>query len=496
MRRLRPFLLALTIVALSKNASADAATALSKAAAALDPEVRAFVKVAAPVIALTRVRIVDGTGAAARDNQTLIIADGRIAAIGDATVAIPAGAQTLDLSGYTIVPGLVGMHDHLFYPGPVPSELSLPVPETFARLYLAGGVTTIRTAGSMEPYTDLEVKRRIDQGRLAGPTIYVTGPYLEGVGQDNPQMHQLSGPDDARRMVEFWAAQGVTSFKAYTHVTHDELAAAIDAAHQRGLKITGHLCSISFSEAIALGIDNLEHGPFSTASDFVSGKVRDKCPRQIDRVTAALKAPVESAAVQAMIRDLVRHNVALTSTLAVMETNVPNRPPLQPRVLAALIPELQADFLALRVWFSDPVAVARSFKLKSSPWPQLFKSEMEFERAFVRAGGLLVAGADPTGQGGVLAGFGDQREVELLVEAGFTPTEAIHIATANGAKLLGASDQIGTIAVGKRADLVAIRGNPLRDIAEIERVEIVFKDGVGYDSAKLIESVRGTVGLR
>ena len=121
---------------------------------------------------------------------------------------------------------------------------------------------------------------------------------------------------------------------------------------------------------------------------------------------------------------------------------------------------------------------------------------MEFEYAFVRAGGLLLAGLDPTGIGGVIAGFGDQREVELLVEAGFSPVEAIHIATANGAQYLGEADRIGTIAAGKQADLVVIKGDPLQKIDDIENVEIVFKDGIGYDSAKLIESVRGMVGSR
>jgi hypothetical protein len=121
---------------------------------------------------------------------------------------------------------------------------------------------------------------------------------------------------------------------------------------------------------------------------------------------------------------------------------------------------------------------------------------MEFELAFVRAGGLLLAGPDPTGYGGVLPGFGDQREVELLVEAGFSPLEAIKIATYNGALYLGAQDQFGTIAVGKLADMVLIKGNPGQDIADIEKVELVFKEGLGYDSAKLLESARSLVGIR
>ena len=117
------------------------------------------------------------------------------------------------------------------------------------------------------------------------------------------------------------------------------------------------------------------------------------------------------------------------------------------------------------------------------------------ELRFARAGGLLLAGTDPTGGGGVIPGFSDQRQVELLVGSGFTPLEAIRICTLNGATYLGRADRIGSIAAGKQADLVVLRGNPAADIADIENVELVFKQGVAYDPAKLIASVAGKVGL-
>jgi amidohydrolase family protein len=172
--------------------------------------------------------------------------------------------------------------------------------------------------------------------------------------------------------------------------------------------------------------------------------------------------------------------------LPVFETFVPNRPPLEDRVINAMVPEAREAYLTTR---------ARIGSQPGSDEATLLKKEMDFERAFVKAGGLLLAGEDPTGYGGDLAGFGDQREVELLVEAGFTPLEALRIASANGAQFLGESDRIGTLAAGKAANLVVIKGNPSKDIADLEKVEIVFKEGVGYDSAALIESVRGSVGL-
>jgi len=471
------------------------AVAVTQTAPTLSKEVLELVSVEAPVVALKNVRVIDGTGAPPREDQTIIISDGKIQGIGPAaTAAVPAGSKEMDLSGYTVIPGLVGMHDHLFYPAPssparaAGGSLALyhEMGFSFPRLYLACGVTTIRTTGSIEPQTDLELAKLVDAGKMAGPKIHVTAPYLEGLGSFTPVMHELTGPEDARRSVEYWTEQGATSYKAYMHITRAELAAAVKAAHAHKLKVTGHLCSIGFREAAAIGIDDLEHG-LIVDSEFVPGKKPDGCPSSKERQDSLLALDLQGAAAREMIRDLVAHHVAMTSTLPVFETSVPARPPLSARVLDALAPESRADYLAGR---------ARAAERPDNPAAALFKQEMEFERAFVEAGGLLLAGEDPTGYGGVLAGFGDQREAELLVEAGFTPIEAIRIATENGARFLGEADRIGTLAPGKQADLVVIHGDPSKTISDIEKVEIVFKQGVGYDSAKLIDSVRGTVGLR
>jgi len=459
---------------------------LAQSAAMLSPDVKQYVRVSAPAVALEHVRVIDGTGAAPAENQTVVIADGKIQSLGAAdAAAIPAGAQILDLSGYTVIPGLVGMHDHLFYPSgrvPVYNEMAY----SFPKLYLAAGVTTIRTTGSIEPYTDLELKREIDAGLVPGPKIDVTGPYLEGPGAYTPQMHQLTGPDDARRLVDYWADEGVTSFKAYMHITPAELSAAIAAAHKRGLKITGHLCSIGFRQAADLGIDDLEHG-LLVDTEFNPGKVAGVCDNSPTYPTIA-KLDLESAPVQGMIKDLIERRVAVTSTLPVFETFVPNRPPLEARVLDALLPQAQIDYLRGRARVAtDPRSISYA--------AAFFKKEMDFERMFAKDGGLLLAGEDPTGYGGVLAGFGDQREVELLVEAGFTPLEAIRICTYNGAEFLGQLQNIGTIAPGKSADLAVIHGDPSKNVSDIEKVEIVFKDGIGYDSAKLIDASRNQVAL-
>ena len=448
----------------------------------LSAAVRAFVAVDTPVVALTHARVVDGTGAPARDEQTVVIRNGRIAALGSSrSVAIPAGAQVIDLTGKTIIPGLVMVHEHLYYPtGP---GVYANLEESFTRLYLAGGVTSMRTGGNMNGYGDFGIKRDIDAGKKAGPWIDATAPYLEGPGLGLDQVHELTGPDDARRMVNFWADAGATSFKAYMHITRAELGAAIEEAHRRGLKLTGHLCSVTYREAAALGIDDLEHG-FFVATDFVTGKKPDECPGQAAGQKALGGVDPNGDAMRSLIAELVRHHVAITSTLTIFETFVPGRP--LPPGLDVLEPQLRAQFEQRHA------AIAAN---ATSAWGPLFAKARAMELAFARAGGLLLVGTDPTGYGGVIPGYSNQHALELLVESGFTPLEAIRIGTLNGATFLGRADRVGSIAVGKQADLVVVAGDPATRIGDVRNVQIVFKHGIGYDPAKLIESVRGKVGL-
>ncbi|MDP9261693.1 MAG: amidohydrolase family protein, partial [Actinomycetota bacterium] len=316
-----------------------------------------------------------------------------------------------------------------------------------------------------------------------GPWIDATAPYLEGPGLGLDQVHELTGVDDARRMVNYWADAGATSFKAYMHITRAELGAAIEEARKRGLKLTGHLCSVTYREAAVLGIDNLEHG-FFAATDFVTDKKPDECPGQAAARTAFAAVDPNGDAVRSLIAELLTRRVALTSTLTVFETSVPGRP--LPPGLDVLEPQLRAQFEQRH---------AATAANTSSPYASLFAKARAMELAFSRAGGLLLAGTDPTGGGGVIPGYSNQHELELLVESGFTPLEAIRIGTLNGATFLGRASHVGSIAVGKDADLVVVAGDPATRIADVRNVQIVFKQGVGYDPAKLLESVRGKVGL-
>ncbi len=464
--------------------AAAVATSALLAAQAQTPNPNApanFITVNSPVTVLTHVRVIDGTGAPARENQTLVIRDGRIAEVGGVTsITLPAGANIIDLPGRSVMPGLVMMHEHLYYPtGPgVYGQLG----ESFTRLYLAGGVTTMRTGGNTNGIMDVNLAQRIDAGDMAGPAIDVTAPYLNG---PSPflQMYGLKDADDARRQASYWADMGATSFKAYMQITRAELKASIEEAHRRGLKVTGHLCSVTYGEAADLGIDNLEHG-FFAATDFVADKQPDTCPGQTRGQQSIAALDENSAPFAALVKKLVDRRVALTSTLTVFETMTPGRP--MPRGLDVLTPQLRDQFQR---------AHDRVQQTAASTYATLFPKAMRMERAFVKAGGVLTAGTDPTGSGGVIPGFADQRQLELLVEEGFTPLQAISIGTLNGAKYLGREATIGTIAAGKQADLVIVNGDPSTTIADVRRVETVFRKGVGYDPAKLIASVSGQVGL-
>jgi imidazolonepropionase-like amidohydrolase len=441
-----------------------------------------FVSVDAEVVALVNARVVDGTGAPAREGQTLLLRGGRIEAVGpSAELRIPEGAETVDLSGKTVLPGFVMLHEHLYYPTGPGHYANLSA--SFAPLYLAGGVTSMRTGGNLNGYGELGIRDAIDAGRVPGPWVDATAPYLDMAGTGLAQMHALEDADDARRMVRFWADAGATSFKAYMNITRDALGAAIEEAHARGLRVTGHLCSVTLAEAAALGIDNVEHA-FFAATDFVEGKTPDRCPGQGVGQRALAEVTPEDPRFQALVATLIEHGVALTSTLPVFETFTPGRP--LPPGLHVLTPELRALYEARH---------ASTARNENSLYTRLYPQAAALEVAFVRAGGLLVAGTDPTGGGGVIPGFSNQRTVELLVEAGFTPLEAIRIVTLNGAISLGRDDLVGSIEPGKLADLVVVEGSPDLDPTHIRNLELVFRQGVGFDPVRLIRSVEGRVGL-
>ena len=467
----------LSIAAFSQNTFSD--------------ETKKYIEYNDSVTVFKNALLIDGKGNAARPHQTVIIRNGKIDWVGnDEKAVIPAGANTIELNGKTLMPGLVMLHEHMYISAhfmapryPHLKQLAF----TFPRLYLAAGATTIRTCGSIEPYSDLRIKKDIELGFLPGPSIELTAPYIEGEIAYFPQMKENKTPEEAAAFVNHWAQEGFTSFKAYIGMDKPTLQAAIDAAHKRKLKVTAHLDAVTYREAAVLGIDNLEHG-FIACTDFVDGKKENKRPAPGAAYKSLANVDVQSDSIKKFIQFLIDRKVGITSSLAVFEAITSTQPRPDADAIAAMSPDTR-DFYLQRLAVIQSTAGLTDFD-------KAFVKTAAMEKLFYNMGGLLTVGTDPTGIGGTLAGYGNWRAVELLVEAdGFTPLEAIKIATLNGAVALGLDKTIGTIEAGKTADLLIIEGDPSKNISDIRKLQYVFKQGAGYNSKKLFESVKGKVGF-
>jgi cytosine/adenosine deaminase-related metal-dependent hydrolase len=448
--------------------------------------VRPFVSVDAAVVALTHIQLVDGTGAPAKADQTVILRNGTIDAVGaSATTSVPPGAQELELPGHTVLPGQVGLHEHTYFAtidaGSGGVERLTPMNRSGPLLYLAYGVTTAMTAGTPYPYQELNLKRAVDAGDIPGPRFLTTGIYLTGRSR-NPMFRSTTTPEEVRRVIAYWASEGATWIKFHTATTRELLKAGIEEAHARGLRVTGHLCAVTFTEASALGIDLLQHG-LITNSEYVPGKEPDRCPPENQRAQADVD--VSSPAVLQSIRTLVAARTPVASTLGAYETFIPGRLTLDARVLEPLEPEERKNVETVQKGLGG-----RDWALP----PRMLTKMMEWERAFVAAGGLLGSGSDPWGTGN-MPGVGNLRNYELLVEAGFTPEQATQIMTLNGARIIGEEQQLGSVTPGKTADLFVVEGDPVRTPADIYKVETVFRGGIGYDAARLRRAAAGLVGL-
>ena len=339
-----------------------------------------LVRTDASVVALNHVAVIDGTGAEAVEDQTVLIRDGDIEAVGAfGSVPVPPGAETFDLSGHTVMPGIVGLHDHMYLSSNMGSMR--PQLATYPMLFLASGVTTIRTTGSVDPYQELNMKAAIAEGSRIGPEIFVTGPYLQGPTSPVGVMHELQDEEDARRLVRYWAQEGVSWFKAYTTITRAQLGAAIDEAHKYGVKVTAHLCSVTFREAVDLDIDHLEHG-FDTDLQYFPGKQPDECPlnsaesyQEMQETYAAID--IEEPRVQATISHMIEAGVGLTSTLAVNEIGKPSFYELDRRVLDVLHPEI-AEWVEEQYEARKPEATETGAQMMNRLW--------EFEKSFYDQG--------------------------------------------------------------------------------------------------------------
>lgn len=448
----------------------------------ITPAMRPFVSVDAPVIAFTNARVIDGTGAPARSGQTVIVRDDTIVVVGPVeSTPIPAGAKIINLTGeQTIMPGLVQLHEHFYLAGP---KGVLMAPLSYPRLFLAAGVTSLRSPGSANNYGDLKIARAIAEGNAVGPSVDL-GVYMDVFGAP-----ALKGVTDTEKYLSFWLDSGFTSVKAYRLTTSIPLKTAIEIAHRRGMKVTGHLCAVTYREAADLGIDNIEHG-FVMATDFMPDHRHDVCSDPKTPLTNLATVDPDGPAATALIEHLIARKVAITSTLVTIEDFQAELPPQQGMDLLPEVFRQYHEEMRLKERQPDAKGVLHL------P-PSIVRNSARMELRFLRSGGLLVSGTDPSVPSmGVLAGYGSWRQMEIMVENGFTPLEAIRVSTLNGAIYLNRADRIGSIAVGKQADLLIVDGDPSADISDIRKVTTVFRQGIGYDPVKLRESVRGWVALQ
>jgi imidazolonepropionase-like amidohydrolase len=449
----------------------------------LSNQVTAYIEIQDTILAIKNVTVIDGTGGAVKYNQDILLRNNKISAIGNTgDIIIPENAKMIDATGKTVIPGLIMLHEHLFYGKPFDNHYKgTHMTNSFPQMYLAGGVTTMRTAGSIEANADLNLKNLIDKGRLVGPTIDVSTPHIEREGFI-PQLQSLYEDENIENWMNYWFDKGITSVKVYNNITKEDLRKIISVSHTRNIKVTGHLCSITYREAAELGIDNLEHS-FMASTDFVADKKENEC---IYGGPSLNELDENDPKLLDLMYFLIEKKVTLTYTPTVFEPFT-NREVIPGGGKVALAPYLLEQMQTI---YDQSINTKRdSLSLIS------FKKEMKRVMKFHSIGGKITVGTDPTGSGKTIAGYSNQRLIELLIETGFSIEEAIKLATLNGAEYLGIENETGTIEVGKEADLVLINGDLSKDISNIRKMELVFKNGIGYDSKKIFDSVKGKVGL-
>lgn len=436
------------------------------------------------VVALVGATVIDGTGAAPRASCTILIEDEHVRAVGP-DVAVPEGAEVVDLAGKTIVPGLIDMHGHLF------TNLAgtfRSAPKPFARLYLAGGVTTVFTAGEEAPEEALAFRAAQRAGDEVGTRVLSAGPYFNHAGGVAEFMEGFQDAAGAREMFARWKDR-IDGVKVYMDIAPDELAAVIEGADAAGLTVTGHLGSVTATQAIALGIDRLEHGLYAM-SEF--GRPNPSAPFDPTYLERLADVDFTAGAGAALIDAIVANGVVLDPTIVVLESLFAGPLELAPDWQRYLTPRAAQATGAMN-------AALASMRAGSGPpdvFGELVDAVLDKQRELVRRvharGGKIVAGTDPVFFD-VVPGLGLHREAQHLVEAGLTNLEALRACTLSAAEALGREDELGSIEPGKLADLVVLAGDPSRDIAALGETVEVWQAGARLDPAELRRSVVGTI---
>jgi len=427
------------------------------------------------IVALVGGTIIDGTGRPPLTGYTILIRGERIDAVGR-NVKIPKGATVLDITGKTVMPGLFDMHGHMYERAMGAQRSQF---EAYPLLYLAGGVTTVRSPGDFEPEGMIALRERIKKGEATGPRIFTAGPYFD---HDPSQVGWIKGvksPPEALEKFNQWKDR-IDYVKFYTRITEPEFTAVLKAAHKAGIHATGHLDSITATRAIELGIDGLEHGIFAM-SELVP-----KSEKSQDRFCALADLDLNSPIVENLITGIVKKRVAIDPTIVTYQSVHPGFEPVTPDWLKYFSPEARSHQTKRR---SSP---ANRNLVVYECLQRAIQTQLRFVKKVYDRGGIIIAGTDPVIVT-LTPGYGLHRELKNLVAAGLTPVEAIKAATLVAATVLRREKDLGSIQRGKLADLVVVGGNPATRIEDVGNTQIVFKSGVQYDPAALRKSAEGQI---
>jgi imidazolonepropionase-like amidohydrolase len=424
-----------------------------------------------PVLALVHARVIDGTGTPPHDDWTVLIRGDRIAAVGP-RVAVPAGARVIDLSGQSVMPGLIDMHGHMYA---ATAKGIANAFDAYPALYLAGGVTSVRSPGDFDPEGMYRLKEAIGRGAVDGPRIFMGGYYIDNHPSQIGWFDPVRSPAEVSGRIAQWKDR-IDVVKFYTSTTEAQMQAGIAAAKAAGLPTTAHLGSIAATRAIDMGIEGLEHGIYAMpelgAPKLGPSKV-EGCPLgDLD---------LDGRLVTDLIGKIVQGRVAIDPTFVVVTLGLPDVQPLTSDWRDYFADDgASATSARVVAWagasYKDPVELACAQRTR--------RNAMRFVAKVQAQGGIVLAGTDPVATY-VLPGWGMHRELKHLTEAGLTPLQAIRAATDNAARVLRRDQDLGSLAAGKLADMVVVSGDPSIRIEDVGNVQMVFKAGRRYDPAVL-----------
>ncbi len=413
------------------------------------------------LLAVVGATLIDGTGRDAIPDSTVLIDKGRIQQVGTrAQVKVPKNATVIDAHGKTLLPGLWDMHAHY-------EQVE------WGPIYLAAGVTTARDVGNEFEYITA-VRNALRDGHGIGPQLLLAG-IVDGDGPMAIGVTRVNSPEQARQWVDRYHDAGFQQLKIYSSMKLENLAAVATEAHRLGMTVTGHVpIGINVFQAVEAGMDQVNH------VQYIGDVMRKQLPEnssRLQRLEAVADANLNSPEAQKTIEFLKQHGTVVDPTLALMEmlfTVGPDRPvtSFEPGADKAP-PELKEQLVS-----GGPGGMMLPL------FRNVFAKYVQIVGALHRAGIPIIAGTDQS-----VPGHSLHREIELYVQAGFTPMEAIQAATIVPARVMKVDKKVGTIEVGKRADLILTRANPLENIRNIRRVEFVIANGTLYDCAQLWRSV-------